>query len=274
MRAWCPSATPPSSASAATWPRSPSPRLPGCLAALVLARAGRRPRRAGHRLLLDPGERRLLHHAHARLLADVLRLCRSRSPGSGPRTGSTGVPRPAVLGRGRSASPARFHVYLLVARRRSPPSSSGGSSARPSATCCAASTRTRRAWRRSGYPVDRYKLLAFVHRGDAGGPRRLALRAVQRLDLAGRLLLEDLRRGAADGHHRRHRHARRRRSSARPPSSCSRAWSRTYTERWMLILGRDLRPLRALRPGRDRGRAARARRAPRVTRGRSSPSTG
>ena len=36
------------------------------------------PRRAGHRLLLDPGERGVLHHAHARLLADVLRL---RLPG-------------------------------------------------------------------------------------------------------------------------------------------------------------------------------------------------
>jgi ABC-type branched-subunit amino acid transport system permease subunit len=36
----------------------------------------------------------------------------------------------------------------------------------------------------------------------------------------------------------------------------------TYTERWMLILGVDLRPLRALRPGRDRRRASRADRDP------------
>ena len=48
----------------------------------------------------------------------------------------------------------------------------------------------------------------------------------------------------------------------------------SYTERWMLILGLTFILFVLFAPGRHRGRAARARGAPRVTPRRSSPSTG
>ena len=76
-----------------------------------------------------------------------------------------------------------------------------------------------------GYAGQPLQAPGLRHRGDPRGPGGLALRPVQRLDHAGRLLLDDVGRGAADGHHRRHRHPRRRGARAPPPSSCSRAWS-------------------------------------------------
>ena len=87
-----------------------------------------------------------------------------------------------------------------------------------------------------GYPVRRYKLLAFVLAGNAGGAGRLALRAVQRVDHAGRLLLDDVGRGAPHGDHRRDGTLGGAVLGAAAFILLQSLVS-TYTERWMLILG-------------------------------------
>ncbi len=189
----------------------------------------------------------------------------------GAEDGLVGVPRPRVLGLGPRRACGGFHGYLLVlvAARRS---CSGASSARPFGHVLRGIHENEARMEAVGYPVRPLQAPRLRHRGHDRGRRRLALHAVQRLDHAGRVLLDDVGRGAADGHHRRHRHPRRRRSWARPPSSCCRACVSSYTERWMLILGLDVHPLRALRPRRHRGRAARAGGTARVTGRRCSPS--
>src|SRR5581483_1402636 len=101
-------------------------------------------------------------------------------------------------------------------------------------------------------------------RGRGRRAGRLALRPVQRLDHPGRLLLEDLGRGAADGDHRRHRHAGRRGARGRrvhPPPEPGEHLHRALDA----DPGGHLHPVRAVRAGRHRGRPARPHRAPGVS---------
>ena len=209
---------------------------PGALSALVLPALAAGACRPRHRLLLDPGERRVLHHADAGLLPDVLRgdlpvgLARRRGR---DRRASRGRPSPAC----DLARPMSFHLYLVAVCAGSPRCSCGGWCARRSARCSAASTRTRGGCGRSDTPVDRYKLLAFAIAGTVAGVAGRALRPVRRLHHAGRVLLDDVGRGAPDGDHRRAS------APSAAPSLGAAAFIllqslvSSYTERWMLILG-------------------------------------
>ena len=180
----------------------------------------------------------------------------------GAEDGLVGIPRPAVPGLAL-ASLDGFHAYLLVlvalaalALWRVVHS--------PFGHVLRGIHENEARMRAVGYAVDRYKLVAFVIAGVDRGRRRLALHPVQRLDHPGRVLLEDLRRGAADGDHRRHRHPRRGdagRGRLHPAAEPGQHLHRAVDA----DPGRDLHPVRALRARRARGRAARARGAPRVT---------
>jgi len=84
---------------------------PGAATALLLPALGR-PLRARHRVLLDSCERRLLHHADAGVLPDVLRR---GLPAAwlGAEDGIVGVPRPIILGV-NLGQPMSFHLYLVA----------------------------------------------------------------------------------------------------------------------------------------------------------------
>ena len=135
----------------------------------LLPAAGRRRRRARHRLLLDPGERRVLHHAHARLLADVLRR---HLPGRVARRRGRDRRRPApgAASGSTSARPCAFTLYLVGRRRRSPRSSSWRVVRSPFGHVLRGIHDNEARMEAVGYAVERYKLLAFV----VGGHRRRA----------------------------------------------------------------------------------------------------
>ena len=125
----------------------------------------------------------------------------------GAEDGLVGIPRPTVPGVDL-ASLRGFHAYLLalvvlvaLALWRIVRSPFGARAARH--------PRERGAHGGAGLRGGPLQAAGLRDRGDRRGGGRLALHPVQRLDHPGRVLLEDVGRGAADGDHRRHRHARR-----------------------------------------------------------------
>src|SRR2546422_1820951 len=221
----------------------------------------RGPRRARDRVLLDPGEWRVLHHADAGVLADVLRgdlpgglarrrrRNRRRAPSADRRPRTRRRPALSPLpDRPRGPRRARVVAHRAVALRPRAPGD-------PRERSAHAGGRLR------GRALQAARLR---HRGDHRRPRRLAVHAVRWIDHAGCVPVDALGRGAPDGDHRRNGHALRRWARCRGLHPAPEP--RQLLHRAMDAHPRtDLHLLRALRARGGHRRTARPDRAPGMT---------